>query len=1135
MAQRPRHSSMQKHASPDDPFASMDGTPRQETEINPEDFTSQQVLLERQASETRRAMASLPRIRPEDLRRDRDGELTIPEELKAFTRKNGRDVFEHICSRKHRLVQGDGASKPGVLPRLATMRSLLDDTRDCEEEGSLAASCWQNATAHQQKAERQDPTRSGIANALTAAGGGTASLETVEEGTVMPTATRGSVSVEDFGVGHDSQRASSVSAGHVSVGRDSPHAVTPDATFDVNENEPLLRKTTGSSGLASGGHKASHGHGGSGSGRHHRNTCADLASVHREHRSSAHERQDTGLSFRRLVETVRQNPILGTIAGQNLPMPGPRNVLTQYSQFPPLPPQPDHATTTATGHASVAEPKPWNDGRRSTATGMSSTSGSVTNLGVLGSDQRYSPSRTVQHLQSYNQYGSHQLPRRSKYVDKDQASHLQLTSGRPSSSLMGAGMGVIGLGARVTILGQIDEQPQVSVAGATAAPTKASEQIAQAALHNIVSASTENITEMATIDEADVASDQPTPKHTGSSRRYSPTRETEVHMSPSSLGANVVPRQQPLKPAQTAQAFPSREKETAEALALWALRALRPTEMGNRGDLAGATSPDSVPLSGSGDDHIPRSPLSQLGHDGELRPVLEDLKASDTAYLGTHQLRDRPLHKRRRRVSRTLSEAKGPGETIPPAMTEEEEIVIDPAEVSYLANEVRGAYVRNEFGIDKIDVSDIPTSVIRPEDFLLKLLTAFLSFGLPVPRVGPTMERVAEALGVSMQMAIMSSTVIVSFGLGKDTEMVTLRVRSGFHAEKLQLVDQIANGLVEGDYGDPCNDTLGLFAAMVDLDAVIEKPPRFRKPFIFMMQAVLGFAGCLLFFRGGWEEASYAAGLNLIVAGLEMFCARHRRLNAAYELIAAFATSVVAHLILLLRMDAGLCSSAVIFTPLIWLLPSVGLTWGVIEISSQEILNGMVRLGASLLSAIFLGAGLQLGASLVGNGDMDHEGSCLGVSHYWDFATFPTVAVIIYLLVGAHPRQLLFMSLGGLPAILIPLFWTTAKSSFVVIVVASLAVGVLANLIGTFSLMPAILPSIGGVLLLVPSGLALCGVTATLNGHGSVSGMHFGEDLVTVASAIASGLYLSSVFDYSMLADVVDHINRRNQRYTAGT
>ncbi|KXN71733.1 DUF1212-domain-containing protein [Conidiobolus coronatus NRRL 28638] len=396
-------------------------------------------------------------------------------------------------------------------------------------------------------------------------------------------------------------------------------------------------------------------------------------------------------------------------------------------------------------------------------------------------------------------------------------------------------------------------------------------------------------------------------------------------------------------------------------------------------------------------------------------------------------------------------------------------------------------------------------SILKRQDFLILLGKASMLYGSPTHRMDANMKTISRVLEVESSFCSLPGLLLISFG-DSDThtsETHIVQCKLSYDMDKLDRVIDICDRVTKEDL--LVND------ATAELKAVMESPPLIP-PWCELLYYIVGsFAVSILFFDGNFIDALLSGALGAMV-GLMMLFSRHIAGYAnLFELSAALVSSFIAR-----SLSNRICHLSVSLSATVILLPGLSLTTALIELTSKNIISGVVKTFYALVVAFILGFGMAIGERLSEYlvGIEPNTDVCSPVSPYWKIFFLPLAAIAFSMDLRAHPRQWPIMIFTSSIGFGVSYLMTEYKvDSQLTSIVSAFVLGIVGNLYGKFTRKAAIIPLLGGIIMLVPGSIGVKGLLYIFNKN-SAQGSAFALNMVVISLCITAGLFLSALIVY---------------------
>lgn len=260
---------------------------------------------------------------------------------------------------------------------------------------------------------------------------------------------------------------------------------------------------------------------------------------------------------------------------------------------------------------------------------------------------------------------------------------------------------------------------------------------------------------------------------------------------------------------------------------------------------------------------------------------------------------------------------------------------------------------------------------------------------------------------------------------------------------------------------------------------------------------------------GGW-----AFFLGLIVNFCGNLCAILPGLSEIECFISPFIVAFVASFLDKFLFDQDLCLYGQLFGGIVWLLPGITITIAVLELFSKMIVYGSSRLIYGILLATQLGFGLSGGYKIIYPEhtlpDSFEDGCHHPLPAVSGVVLLPLAVGSMGIIINADVSQLPGMIFcGGVAYFMSYAFhYYRIASDDAVPVLAALIVTITARLYGHIFQKRPLVYIIGGLLILVPGGMGVRGMSNVWSGN-MQSGLEFTFRMVLIGVCLATGVFLA--------------------------
>ncbi|KAF7537005.1 hypothetical protein G7Z17_g12942 [Cylindrodendrum hubeiense] len=315
---------------------------------------------------------------------------------------------------------------------------------------------------------------------------------------------------------------------------------------------------------------------------------------------------------------------------------------------------------------------------------------------------------------------------------------------------------------------------------------------------------------------------------------------------------------------------------------------------------------------------------------------------------------------------------------------------------------------------DQIRITVHIAGIISRHKYLLKLCRALMLYGAPTHRLEEYMTMSSRVLEIESQFLYIPGCMIISFDdtTTHTTEVKLVRVHQGIDLGRLRDVHNI--------YKDVVHDKLGVDEATKRLDEVIDAKDKFNTWFRVFLYGVASACVAPFAFQGRFIDLPVAFLLGCIVGILQLVFAPSNDLYAhVFEVSAAVITSFIARGFGSIQGGELFCFSALAQSSIALILPGYMVLCSSLELQSNNIVAGSVRMVHAMIYTLFLGYGITIGASLYGMMDQNATSSTTcsePLNRVWYFLFVPGFTLCLCLINQAKWRQtpvMLVMALAG--------------------------------------------------------------------------------------------------------------------------
>ena len=391
--------------------------------------------------------------------------------------------------------------------------------------------------------------------------------------------------------------------------------------------------------------------------------------------------------------------------------------------------------------------------------------------------------------------------------------------------------------------------------------------------------------------------------------------------------------------------------------------------------------------------------------------------------------------------------------------------------------------------------------------FMVELAEHLHAYGTTGPRLEAALDKVALQLGLECEAWTNPTGMVLSFsdpmrppGDGDATRVI--RMPPGDNdLGRLCDVDRIAEDVLAGRM-----DLAEGHAAMRALD----RPPSPRQK----LEQVLGFglvaAGVGGLLRLPWPDIATTSVVGLVIGVLQVAARTRPRLREAGDAVCAVVAATITVLVAAFVVPLNL--NTVIISALIVLMPGLGLTNAINELTSQHLVSGTARFAGAVATMIMLTVGTMVamvGASMLGIEPRVHgwrpqpdwvEWCALGVAAF-------AFAVLFRAKARDYPVVAAAAVTGYLVSRVVGLAWGNEVGIFA----AALVITAAGNGYARWTWRPGAIVRVPGIILMVPGSLSVRSLLTSVQQQDVVVGQGAAIAVINTLLAIVAGLIFGNL------------------------
>ncbi len=385
---------------------------------------------------------------------------------------------------------------------------------------------------------------------------------------------------------------------------------------------------------------------------------------------------------------------------------------------------------------------------------------------------------------------------------------------------------------------------------------------------------------------------------------------------------------------------------------------------------------------------------------------------------------------------------------------------------------------------------------------LLKMGKAISEAGAPAHRLESSMHVLLDKFAMQGNFFAMPTALFAT--LGDEEVQRTYMIRTSpkeIDLAKISDLSDVINRLED--------DELDCDSAYEEIKSIHESKPRYGV-FSFILSVGLASASLAGLFQGSWFDVLVSLLMGCLTAIIIHLSAKHAHLSLLFTPIAATVVGFVSMLIsyYFRTIDHFIVS----LSGLIILVPGLGITTAIRELSTGHLVSGSARMAGAVTTFLLLSFGLALGY-MVAIGLFGQVGihKLPSVPSWFVYLSLVTISSAFTVLFNAKVSDFIWILLAASIAIMgskYAGFWLQSPfSSFA----AVLAVSIAGNVFSLLTKKPASIMHIPGVMLLVPGSIGFKSLEAMLDNQ-TLDGVQTAFSALLVAVALAVGLIAGNLF-----------------------
>lgn len=390
----------------------------------------------------------------------------------------------------------------------------------------------------------------------------------------------------------------------------------------------------------------------------------------------------------------------------------------------------------------------------------------------------------------------------------------------------------------------------------------------------------------------------------------------------------------------------------------------------------------------------------------------------------------------------------------------------------------------------------------KQANILLQICKAISEAGAPAHRLESYMQVLSEKFNLSASFFAMPTAVLASIGedpYSQRSYMIKTNPND-IDLSTLHRINQVINELE--------NDQINVDTALQAIHDIADQPTEYPN-WLFALSFGLVGGGFTTLFDGSWYDVTAASLLGLITGIITVYAANFKYLSQLLTPLAAMTVGFLAVAInhYWQNIDHFLVSLA----GLIILVPGLGITVAMRELSTGHLVSGSSRMAGAVTTLFLLSFGLALGylvaQSIFGEINVNKMAA---VPTWFSYGALVITALSFAVLFKARLADTfwIFLSIGLAFAgsSLIGLWVEQPFKSLVAVMLVS----VVGNAYSRISSNPASVMHIPGIILLVPGSIGFNSLSAMYT-NDTITGVQAAFNAVLIAVAISVGLLVGNL------------------------
>ncbi len=388
-------------------------------------------------------------------------------------------------------------------------------------------------------------------------------------------------------------------------------------------------------------------------------------------------------------------------------------------------------------------------------------------------------------------------------------------------------------------------------------------------------------------------------------------------------------------------------------------------------------------------------------------------------------------------------------------------------------------------------------------EFVVELARRLHEYGTSAPRLEAAINLVSQRLHLECNVLSTPTSIVMSFAdldpsahrLAEVTQVVRLPPGE-VNLKRLCIVDDIADDVIAGKMDIGEGHRL--------LQSIGARQPRLITRLMRVLAYGAASASVAAILLTGWAGVATAGFIGLLIGATSLLAATRPAISAAFEAISALVTTLVATMVAVWLVPLQVRS--VVIASLIVMLPGIGLTTAVRELSSQHLISGSARIAGAMASLLKLSFGTVAAAQLAAVfGLIPPNFPSISIAPWTEWIAVP-IAAVAMAVIFRSPLRYFPIVIGS---VILGYVCTRVGGTFLPVgfgvFLGGLIIGALSNAFARLAGQPGALIREPGIILLVPGSVGF----RTLNfvfERDVMMGLDTAATLVAILIALVAGL-----------------------------